>query len=427
MNISFLEIENFRCYKKIGIEFDARLNVLIGLNGAGKTAILDSIAISLIPMISRFLKKNGNRIFFKDTDVRNGEFFSKIYSGIDYHFWSINKTINVKKQNNVLGELDSLSSKILSDLENNSSANVPILAYYSTTRILFEENLKYGFDKSKPEFLQFNAFKNCFNTSVNSFNDFIQWFEEEEGYEDKVRLDNDNNYRNPKLQAIRKSIELFLNGFESMQADFKNIRIKKERNNNHLKYQSPIVSNLVINKNGIDFQISQLSSGEKMMLMLIVDIARRLSIANPSLDNPLLGEGIILIDEIDLHLHPQWQRDIVPAITQTFPNCQFIMTTHSPQVLSKVKKESVRLIEDNAIIYNIPNTYGRDSNSILGDIFNTLERPKHIKMKIDECFKNIDEESFEIAKKQLDELIAILGEDDLDLIRAKSLLIMYEP
>jgi len=161
--------------------------------------------------------------------------------------------------------------------------------------------------------------------------------------------------------------------------------------------------------------------------MLIVDIARRLSIANPSLDNPLLGEGIILIDEIDLHLHPQWQRDIVPAITQTFPNCQFIMTTHSPQVLSKVKKESVRLIEDNAIIYNIPNTYGRDSNSILGDIFNTLERPKHIKMKIDECFKNIDEESFEIAKKQLDELIAILGEDDLDLIRAKSLLIMYEP
>jgi predicted ATP-binding protein involved in virulence len=78
---------------------------------------------------------------------------------------------------------------------------------------------------------------------------------------------------------------------------------------------------------------NQLSQGEKS-LILVGDIARRLAMMNPKLDNPLLGKGIILIDEIDMHLHPQWQRSIIQRLQTTFPNCQFILTTHSPLVIS---------------------------------------------------------------------------------------------
>ena len=105
----------------------------------------------------------------------------------------------------------------------------------------------------------------------------------------------------------------------------------------------------------------------------MTDLARRLAIANPWLgENALEGEGIILIDEIDLHLHPQWQRRVLPALTQTFPNCQFIVTTHSPQVLSEVPGESVFILENGKLLDYSPHTRGRDSNSILSEIFNRV-------------------------------------------------------
>ena len=86
--------------------------------------------------------------------------------------------------------------------------------------------------------LQFSAYKKSLLTGLNSFGDFIIWFEEEEGYEDKIRLETDNKYRNPKLEVVRNAIEIFLNGFESMSSTFKNIRIKKERNENNFKYRN---------------------------------------------------------------------------------------------------------------------------------------------------------------------------------------------
>jgi predicted ATP-binding protein involved in virulence len=126
----------------------------------------------------------------------------------------------------------------------------------------------------------------------------------------------------------------------------------------------------VIEKGGEKLKIDQLSDGEKMLLLVVSDLARRLSIANPGMEDSLQGNGVVLIDEVDLHLHPQWQREVIPALGKTFPNCQFITTTHSPQVLSNVEKENILILEDYRIVENTPFTYGRDSNSILYDLMN---------------------------------------------------------
>jgi predicted ATP-binding protein involved in virulence len=102
---------------------------------------------------------------------------------------------------------------------------------------------------------------------------------------------------------------------------------------------------MTITKQGQELIINQLSDGEKCLLAMVGDLARRLAIANPSLPDPLQGSGVVLIDEIELHLHPKWQREIIPALTRTFPNCQFIVTTHSPQVISQVKPEGIYILE----------------------------------------------------------------------------------
>lgn len=131
--------------------------------------------------------------------------------------------------------------------------------------------------------------------------------------------------------------------------------------------------------------VNQLSDGEKCLLAMVGDLARRLAIANPGLSDQLQGKGVVLIDEIELHLHPKWQREIIPALTRTFPNCQFIVTTHSPQVVSHVKPQRIYILEkiDNGIVAKRPSSsFGRDSNSILEDLMDVPERPQHIKDRL---------------------------------------------
>jgi AAA15 family ATPase/GTPase len=173
-------------------------------------------------------------------------------------------------------------------------------------------------------------------------------------------------------------------------------------------------------KDGQRFEFSQLSSGEKMMLSLVVDIARRLAIANPSLDNKLEGEGIVLIDEIDLHLHPQWQRKLLPALTHTFPNIQFIVTTHSPQVLSHLSRESVFLLEDNKISDREIYTEGRDSNSILQDAFHLPKYEKEYENKLREIYHLIDNDDGKNAQELLEKLKEKRGDNDLEVMRMQS-------
>ena len=187
------------------------------------------------------------------------------------------------------------------------------------------------------------------------------------------RIRDDAKYQDKQLVAVRNAIHTLIPEFDDLRVRRKPLK-------------------MTVNKNGQELIINQLSDGEKCLLAMVGDIARRLAIANPSLDDPLQGEGIVLIDEIELHLHPQWQHKIIPRLTETFTNCQFIVTTHSPQVLSHVQPENIYILQStpNGIIASHPeNSYGRDSNQILEDYMGTPERPQDIKDKILEIFRVI--------------------------------------
>jgi predicted ATP-binding protein involved in virulence len=124
--------------------------------------------------------------------------------------------------------------------------------------------------------------------------------------------------------------------------------------------------------------LDQLSGGYKLILSLVIDLARRMAMINPGLEDPLQSEGIVMIDEIDLHLHPKWQQRIVHQLRRTFPNIQFILTTHSPQVLTTLKPENIRKISwhgDDIHFDEIPSTYGAESGRVLSEVMEVEERP----------------------------------------------------
>jgi len=209
-----------------------------------------------------------------------------------------------------------------------------------------------------------------------------------------------------EIRIVTKAIENFINGYS-------NLRIKR--------IPRP---HMLVDKNGETFNLEQLSDGEKNLIALVGDIARRLSIANPYSSEPLKGDGVILIDEIDLHLHPSWQRLIIPKLTELFPNCQFFVTTHSPQVLGHVKPENIFLLnnENNKLSYSKPTeSYGKNTDRILEDILGVDARPKNQKDALHEIYALIQQNEIKNAKKKIEELEFLIGEDS-ELVKARVLI-----
>ncbi|OBQ37857.1 MAG: hypothetical protein AN487_09050 [Anabaena sp. CRKS33] len=446
MRIEELHLQNFRGFRELKLTLPPDLAVFIGSNGSGKSSILDSIAIFLSQFLSLF-----NKTFSKfdlteddiniksdtvyniihivtDADTITGENTKLTWKNVNSStndLWRLSQLEIIQNTNDV--EINNYAYKILEDIDIFPHLSLPILVYYQTNRISISSASLNDSIKDKQAIIynnQLDGYKEAFSDKINDFRDFLYWFKEEEEYENEVRLRQDTNFRNPRLEIIRKALETFLEGFPDTEfSDLHIVRVSSSREGGIRRLSKP---SLVIKKNGENFKLDQLSDGEKTLLMIVVDIARRLAILNPSITNPseLLekGTGIILIDEIDLHLHPQWQRIVIPSFKQTFPNCQFIVTTHSPQVLSAVNRENVFILEDSEIVELTPHTFGRDSNSILSEVMGVEKRPVKMQERIDKCFEMIDNDNLEEAKLELKKLSELLGNNDPDMIQAYTLI-----
>lgn len=174
-------------------------------------------------------------------------------------------------------------------------------------------------------------------------------------------------------------------------------------------------------KDGTHFSIEQLSYGEKSLLAMIGDIARRLTILNPTLNNPLEGKGIILIDEPDVHLHPQWQRRLITLLDKTFPNCQFVLTTHSPLLISDHKDILVYSIEKGQV-EEVSSLYGQDINSVLSEIMDTDFINQKVQSQIGDILDAIQNADIATAKNLLAELEQDVSTNNIELVKARLLL-----
>jgi predicted ATP-binding protein involved in virulence len=175
---------------------------------------------------------------------------------------------------------------------------------------------------------------------------------------------------------------------------------------------------------GRQLPISLLSGGYQNLVVIVADLAWRAVVLNPHLgrEAPKQTAGVVLIDEIDLHLHPRWQRTVIENLRAAFPRLQFIATTHSPQVLSSARGRWVRLLSPEGRALRVDHVEGRDSNALLEDIFGTDSRPVATKEKLEALFELIDRGDHVAARAAVEELEPSLGSHDADLVRAHWLL-----
>ncbi len=215
------------------------------------------------------------------------------------------------------------------------------------------------------------------------------WFRNQEDIENQEKVRKSAAYEDRSLSAVKKAMLAMLDGFDDIHIDRKPLAMK-------------------VKKDGQSLKINQLSDGEKCTIALFGDLARRMALANPQLDNPLNGQGVVLIDELDLHMHTSWQRKVVRVLSQTFPNIQFIITTHSPQILGELG-DTFNLFylsrENNTVtLQKYKSFVGWDANVILEEVMKTDSVNIGIKRLVEQLYCHIEKKEYEQAEKIADTL-----------------------
>ena len=399
LRIEKLHLENFRGFENLTIDFGNNITCIAGINGAGKTSCLDALAY-ILSWITEMFKlppyKNGK--FVKpDEKNKNAIDPAKIYTDIDINGSITNIVIGADLMADINIEfadqptLKELFAKINKAYPLEDRKNIPVIMYYPANRS--ELDIDTSIDSEHDLSNKYEIYKNNLESVVH-YKDFFRWFRDREDREneemvEKYKKKEENQfYEDSALKAVRNAISILLPNFSQMT-----VNRKKQT--------------VVIKKDDIELDFSMLSDGEKEIITIFGDIARRLALANDELENPLEGDGIILIDEIDLHLHPSWQRKICKALIETFPNCQFIITTHSPQILGELQPQDIRLLNNFKV--SVPSqSYGLDSNTVLDTLQNvsneTLRQNADVSVKLDRISDLIDESEFKSARDKLMEL-----------------------
>ncbi|RMU37812.1 AAA family ATPase [Pseudomonas syringae group genomosp. 3] len=414
----------------------SKVTVLVGNNGAGKTTLLKSVATALSWLVARVRTPKGVGSRIDEDTIQAGAVTSSILidayddlilhplvSGPEYH-WGITTTRKGRNptSSTVLNELNWLADGYRSKLTSKSDASLPILAFYPVERSVLDVQPKiYG----KRTFDQLDGYDNALGRGVD-FRRFFEWFREREDSENetgistellnelsqKILVDTElwkvlsrehASSRDRQLTAVRNAVAAFMPGFT-------NLRVKRKPR-----------LHMAIDKDGKTLNVSQLSQGEKSMMALVGDIARRLAMMNPALENPLHGNGIVLIDEVDLHLHPKWQRSLIAQLTTTFPNCQFLLTTHSPLVISDSKDVLVYVMDDGQLREQ-DGLYGLDANQVLLSVMDTDIRTEAVQTALDELQHFLIRGELDEARTIYGVLAGELSADHIELAKASLLI-----
>ncbi|MEN8214800.1 MAG: AAA family ATPase [Pseudomonadota bacterium] len=399
-----VSLQNFRGFEHLEFYFKSDLAVFIGENGAGKTSLLEGIAKLLIAFENQFRGEDSRdfkdlKTVFDFFDIRKGsvESINRMFLSFADHDLNC-EIIFRKKSAPVLGQCNFEGlNEFVRLFYSYKPFNLPLLVYYPVSNA----PVNYiDFEEASNDF-EIDSFTALDGALDNSFDliRFFSWYKWQQNIERQLG-------ENKVLNVVRRVIYKMLSDEHNR---FDKLSINWVKNPN---------GEMLIHKNDLCLNINQLSSGEKMLLALVADLARRLALANPYRENPLLGNGVVLIDEMDLHLHPRRQREVIPQLQETFPNCQFIVTTHSPLILSNLRRDNVIILEDFKTVKKTPHTFGRDNNSILYELMGVKQRPDDVQQQIDQVYELIDDGNKDEAQALLRELSEHLGENDIAIVKA---------
>jgi predicted ATP-binding protein involved in virulence len=391
MKLVSLDVKNFRALDSVKIDFDPKVTVIVGRNGAGKTSILDAIKGMLPPIRMLWPNSDGNvqirKISISNEDIRYGA--EECYINLKYALADPSRNVSVEDEVSF-----STSDKKRGNAAENRLRQNTLSPNYTvpqkTLLIYYHQDRGFSSRGKSDDVFNSDVVQNTsLQADLRAINDLELWWDKLDAQEARTVRDDNRNYRNPELEAVRKLIQAIDNFSD-------------------ISYSSTEKPGLYFTKNdGAKIHVSKISSGERSYVILLADLARRLQVISP---DTALQEipGVVLIDEIELNLHPAWQSEIVSTLCNTFKACQFIITTHSPQVISSASSRNVRIldrtIEGKTTIDTPLSTKGRTSNYLLEGIFGASERFPPLDRKVEEFNDAIDRKDPASAKKIFNEL-----------------------
>ena len=435
MRITSLNLANVRAIETAEFRFQPGFNLIVGANGVGKSTVLDALRICMSRILPSTTESRAKAMSFAIGDIRRGFPFLdaelSVTIGVDEfrftrrqwreHF-AEDDDENLKKlrreildserlrdrMRNLLRELD--ESHGVSDTDEFAPSKTelksaacgasvaPNCVFFSTNRSVTSASTA----KTRAAGGRSSAYAEALVPRPMYVAQFADWIRVQEA------LAKEQSTAKRHLQVLRSAVDRFLPTYE-------NLRPADEES-----------SGLLIDQYGIALEVVQLSDGERGVLAFVLDLARRLSQANPSLDDPLSeGHAVVLIDEIDLHLHPKWQRQIVHKLKTTFPRCQFIATTHSPQVIGEVEHDCFQIIA-NGEVYSPEHSFGVDSSRVLEEIMDADPRAVEIEALLNKISQAVGKHRYENARELLVQLVGRLGDSDPEVTRITTLLDFME-
>lgn len=348
MQIDNLYIENFQLFTNQSFEFHERFNLIVGVNGSGKTSLLRALAVAIGGWAHAYIKDERNRRPILDDEIReihtDGRFdktkstlvrargkgviidrylekkeglvswsrsriegtpITKVSGSIQYGSYPAQYSLN----------FETLGNDALKFIERGNKFALPLFAFYECDRIWKSVEPIDPEEASKVKYSRFDAYLDCFHTGANH-KQLGEWLLRNEMASAQKREDT------PVLLSIRAAVKVALQGCTGIRFDFEESRVMVEFENDRV----------------VPFE--HLSDGQRTMLGLFCDLARRAALLNPQFGGDACQhtKGVVLIDELDLHLHPRWQRQIIRGLSSVFPNIQFICTTHSPFVIQALEQ-----------------------------------------------------------------------------------------
>ncbi|TGP46610.1 hypothetical protein EN873_38835 [bacterium M00.F.Ca.ET.230.01.1.1] len=480
MKIKQLQLRNYGRFEDLTINFaptDERasnVTVIVGNNGAGKSQILQALAVSLSRFIvalgKNLVKNNGLEIDRKS--ILNGKNDSEIALKVGNYAIETSWKVYTDKDNSI-GAFSydrSFFDTFIENYKNKSNISLPLIVFYPVERAILGNNEALVLEVDNNPL---SGYHNALEGISIQFSNFLQWFRQQEDIEnemlrltaihidkqlykhyeatqeiDKIFKEYDNLMLNlgenteniteiqtrlENLKKQREKYEVIIKDSEKIKnmseygqlhllsllstkkaieyfTDFKNIHIERQG-----------TPTMIVEKDGEELDVNQLSQGEKSLLALVGDIARRLAILNPSLDDPLQGEGVVMIDEVDLHLHPKWQHDLIDKLVRTFPKVQFILTTHSPHIVSD-RQDILVYSLDNGQLQTIGNVYGEDANTVLNDVFHVPYRTPEIDKAFNGIRRAISHKELESAESQINNIAKKVSSSNTELLKVRLML-----
>ena len=417
MFLECLTLKNFRCFESVKFDFTERMSVIAGDNGSGKTSVLEAAAIAAGTLFQPIGELSGKPINKRDAtmmpfptgSLAGGE--AQFPVEVTAYGCPQNDAIKWKRSLNSpdgkttiieARQMTDLGKRLLSGIRSDDKSMVlPVVAYYGTGRLwdYHRERRTDAFRRTS----RLNGYIDSLDGTAN-IKLMMNWFK-------KMTVQKYQNQENgtgsiPEFDVVCKAVEMYyekITGHTNAVLQFNlgtnELDIYYDRGDKRMR-----------------MPLSQLSDGYKGTLSLITDIAYRMSLLNPDLREKALAEtpGLVMIDEVDLHLHPTWQERILEDLTTIFPRVQFIVTTHAPIVINSIRSENLILLRDNRPESAGLEVYGKDANSIIQTVMRSNERPERVKKMFDDFYSAVDEGKHDEARAILNGIEGEIGVDDTE-------------